>query len=302
MSKFTQRAQCRVPSKTTIITRNPMVYSRYYLIVLAIFFAQSAAFAAQPANPDKCIPDPATNKIAFKWSTSDPKLALLKKLEDLLNKIPLVKKVTFSADVNGSIKFGEECCPGAQKPSKYTEYTGGGSASFTLDFIGLGLKINPSITIPVPWTGVDLAGTALAEVSLSGGGKLSAKIDAAGRDGDCDCFTITIEGALSPQVAASVKGFAFVGYIGSDGVLHGLTLDIGASATVYMTVSIPKWQIPVSGASCKPGAGPQVLFKWPTFKFDVVFVVPIWAVPDFNYTWEIDLLPLIGLPKESLLF
>lgn len=170
---------------------------------------------------------------------------------------------------------------------------------FTLDFLGIGFKVTPTLIIPIPYTGFDLVGELQGEIGVSGGGTLGASISAAGRDGDCDCFVITIDGAASPQVTGTIKGKAAVGYIDGDGVIHALVLDVGAKAGVSMTISIPKWKIPVSGASCPKAGTPQVCFKWPTFKFTAVLKIPIPLVPDVNYNFEVDLLPLIGLPKES---
>lgn len=268
--------------------------------IVRIFITLILVVACNAAtNPDKCVASPATQSAGLNWSTDDPKLSFLKKLQEYLEKIPLVKTVKFSGAVTGSIKFGEECCPGAKVPSKYTEYNGKGSASFALDFLGVGFHISPAIIIPIPYTGYDLIGELQAEAGVSGGGTLGASISAAGKDGDCDCFTITIEGAASPQVTGTVKGAAAVGYMDGDGVMHAIVLDVGATAGVTMTISLPKYKIPISGALCPKAGTPQICFKWPTFKFTTVLKIPIPLVPDVNYTFELDLLPLFGLPKES---
>ena len=39
-------------TKPSVLKGKPMIYHRYFLIVLAIFFIQSTSFAAQSANPD----------------------------------------------------------------------------------------------------------------------------------------------------------------------------------------------------------------------------------------------------------
>lgn len=254
------------------------------------------ANAEEPRNPKPCSASGITNESTFSWGTDEPRFAFLKKIQKLLEKIPLVKTVEFEASVGGAIKIGEECCEGAKKPSPYTEYTGSGEASFTIDIIGLGAKITLSPHIPIPFTGIELAGELHAEASISGGGTLAATVDVTGRDGDCGCLSISGTGSVSPAVTATLGGNGFLGYFSSTGP-HGFTAELSGEASVNVAVTVTGGAN--FGKSCEDDPALKVCFQWPVFTFNITVDVPIPFVPTVDYTFEWDIVASLGFESEN---
>ena len=215
-----------------------------------------------------------------------------------MKKIPLVKTVEFNASAGGTATFGEQCCEGATKPSKYTDYSGTGSASFTLGIIGIGGKITLPLLIPVPGFGIDVGGEMQAEASLAGGGTLEATVDVTGRDGDCGCLTVTVSGSLSPEVSATLGGNAFLGYLDTSGTPHGFVIKIVGSASVNVEISVTAFEAKF-GKDCGDGDAGKVCFTWPVFTFTIGVDVPIPLVPTIDYTFTWDIIGSLGFESQN---
>lgn len=268
---------------------------------LPLLLLAAAATAAVPYNPEPCNASPITHTVTATWSTDDPKLKWLKKLEGFLNKLPIVKKAEVSASVAISATKGEECCPGATVPTKYEEPSGTGSLSADVQFVGAGGKINPFVEVPI-WFGYSLMVEVKAEASISGGGSLSGDIEVGGRDGECSCMWVSAGAALSANITATIEGRAFVAIFDEDEPLEPVRqVSAGAKAEgkVEASLSVPQYKRYI-GKSCPDDSdeGLKLCWQLPEFTFTIEIELPL-GLPDYSYEFNWDIFKSLGMEESS---